>query len=75
MLDDRAYRLYVWSGPLGVWQAIPAIMARGRIEDEREHQIVLTRLEDDGPDGFQGAERDVANRLAAEYESQRDVDP
>src|SRR4029077_8330030 len=31
VLDNRAYRRYLWSGPLPVWQAIPTIFARGRI--------------------------------------------
>jgi hypothetical protein len=71
VLDDRAYRTWVWSGPLSVWQAIPTILARGRIQDDREYQIIVTRLEDEGAEGFQGAERDLASRLAAEYDRVR----
>jgi hypothetical protein len=72
VLDDREYRTYVWSGPLSVWQAIPAILARGRIQDDREYQIIVTRLADEGPEGFRGAERDLASRLAVESDRDRD---
>jgi hypothetical protein len=67
VLDNRTYRTYLWSGPLSVWQAIPAIFARGRIRDDREYNIIAARLENLGPDGFEGAERDLASRLAADY--------
>jgi hypothetical protein len=68
VLDDRTYRTYLWSGPVSLWQATPAIFARGRIQDDREYQIMFVRLNDAGPDGFQGTERDVAGQLVAEYE-------
>lgn len=45
VLDDRPYNLYVWSRPLGTWRASTAILARGRIRDEREYQIALMVLE------------------------------
>ena len=68
VLDDRTYRTYLWSGPVSLWQATPAIFARGRIQDDREYQIMFVRLNDAGPDGFQGTERDIAGQLVAEYE-------
>jgi hypothetical protein len=68
VLDDRIYRTYLWSGPLSLWQATPTIFARGHIRDDREYQIMFVRLNDAGPDGFQGSERDVASQLAADYE-------
>ena len=68
VLDDRTYRTYLWSGPVSLWQATPAIFARGHIQDDREYQIMFVRLNDAGPDGFQGTERDVAGQLVAEYE-------
>ena len=68
VLDDRVYRRYLWSGPLPPWQASPAIFARGYIRDSREHTIFWVRLNDTGPQGFTGAERDVAARLVADYE-------
>jgi hypothetical protein len=70
VLDDRVYETYVWSGPLSVWRATPAILNRGRIRDERERHIVRSRLNDDGPDGFTVAERELAERLVADYESE-----
>lgn len=68
VLDNRIYRTYLWSSPLSVWQAIPTIFARGRIRDDREHQIILTLLEQAPPDGLAGPERDAAVQLAAQYE-------
>lgn len=73
VLDNRPYRTYLWSGPRAVWQAIPTIFARGRIRDDREYEIIAALLEDAGPDGFAGAERDVASRLATDYERERAV--
>ena len=66
--DDRIYRRYLWSGPLPLWQASPVIFARGYVQDSREHTILWLRLNDTGPQGFQGAERDAAARLVADYE-------
>jgi hypothetical protein len=68
VLDDRTYRLYVWSGPLSTWRASSTVFARGGIRNDREYQILMARLADAGPDGFQGAERDLASRLVARYE-------
>jgi hypothetical protein len=73
VLDNRTYRTYLWSGPLSVWQAIPTIFARGRIRDDREYEILATLLENEGPDAFEGAERDLASRLAADYKRERAV--
>jgi hypothetical protein len=70
VLDDRVYQRYLWSGPLPLWQASPAIFARGYIRDSREHTILWVRLNDTGPQGFTGAERDAAARLVADYELQ-----
>jgi hypothetical protein len=73
VLDDRTYRTYLWSGPVSLWQATPTIFARGHIRDDREYQIMFVRLNDAGPDGFQGAERDVASQLVADYERKNAV--
>jgi hypothetical protein len=73
VLDNRIYRTYLWSGPLSVWQAIPAIFTRGRIGNDREYQIIAGLLEDGAPDGLEGAERDLTSRLVADYE--RDEPP
>ena len=73
VLDDRTYRTYLWSGPLSLWQATPTIFARGHIRDDREYQIMFVRLNDAGPGGFQGTERDIAGQLVADYERKNDV--
>jgi hypothetical protein len=67
VLDNRTYQRYLWSGPLTAWQAVPAILARGRIADEREHEIVAILLEEGGPVPLNEAERDLVGRLAADY--------
>jgi hypothetical protein len=71
VVDDRAYYTYIWSKPLGIWQATPTILARGRILDDREYEIMVQRVTDDGPDRLQPGERDLARRIVAEYE--RDI--
>jgi hypothetical protein len=71
VVDDRAYYTYIWSRPLGIWQATPTILARGRILDDREYEIMVQRVTDDGPDRLQPGERDIARRIVAEYE--RDI--
>lgn len=68
VLDDRAYRTYLWSGPLSIWRATPTILARGRIRDDRDYHILLRRLNGERPEGFEGAERELASRLLADYE-------
>jgi hypothetical protein len=68
VVDDRAYATYIWSRPLGIWQATPMILARGRILDDREYEIMVRRVNDDGPDRLQGGERDQARRLVTDYE-------
>jgi len=73
VIDNRTYRLYLWSGPLAVWQAVPAIFGRGRIRDDREYQILATLLEKGGPSALDEAERETARRLVAEYERERDI--
>lgn len=65
--------MFLWSGPLSVWQATPTIFARGKIRYDREYQIMFVRLNDAGSDGFQGTERDVASQLVADYERKNAV--
>jgi hypothetical protein len=67
VIDDRTYGTYLWSGPLSLWRATPTIFARGHIRDDREYQIMVVRLNEPGPDRFQGTERDVATQLVADY--------
>lgn len=68
--DDRTYHLFVWSRPLGIWQATPTVLARGRISDEREYEIMVARLKGDG---FPPMQRDLAKRLVADYERSIDA--
>jgi hypothetical protein len=68
VVDDRTYYTCIWSRPLGVWQATPTILARGRILDDREYEIMVQRVTDDGPDRLAPGERDLARRIVAEYE-------
>jgi hypothetical protein len=68
VIDDRMYNRYLWSGPLPQWRASAAILAKGRIADDREYQVVLWRLSKSVPDGFVGSEHALARRLVADYE-------
>jgi hypothetical protein len=66
--DDRVYHTYIWTRPLGTWQATPTILARGRILDDREYEIMVQRATDDGPDRLPPGQRDLARHIVAEYE-------
>ena len=68
VVDDRAYYTCIWSRPLGIWQATPTILARGRILDDREYEIMVQRVTDDGPERLDPADRDRARHIVAEYE-------
>jgi hypothetical protein len=65
--DNRVYHRFVWSGPLSPWQAVPAILERGQIRDEREHDI-LERYAREHADGQEAAERARARALVDAYE-------
>ena len=67
-MDDREYHTYIWSRPLGIWQATPTILARGTILDDREYEIMVQRVNNDGPDRLPLGERDLVRQLVAEYE-------
>ncbi|HEU4935777.1 MAG TPA: hypothetical protein VFT39_04930 [Vicinamibacterales bacterium] len=71
VIDDREYQLFVWSQPLGVWRATPIVLARGSIQDDREYEIVVQRVNNEGPDRLQGSERDALRRIVEEYEKKR----
>src|SRR5262245_23103512 len=71
VIDDREYLLYLWSGPLGVWRATPIVLARGSIQDDREYEIVVQRVNAEGPDRLQGSERDALRRIVEAYEKKR----
>jgi hypothetical protein len=67
VLDNRTYERYLWSGPLPEWQAVPAIATRGRIGDDREYQLVAAILDRVGPGALEPTQRELLERLAAEY--------
>jgi hypothetical protein len=71
VIDDREYQLFVWSQPLGPWRATPVVLARGSIQDDREYEIVLQRVHNDGPDRLQVADREALRRIVEEYERRR----
>lgn len=68
VLDDRTYRVYLWSGPLGEWRASASILARGRIRDDREYQILKMHLDENSTLGGDAAERERMVDLIAAYE-------
>jgi hypothetical protein len=73
VIDDREYLLYLWSGPLGSWRATPIVLARGSIQDDREYEIVVQRVNHDGQDRLPVPERDALKRILEEYERKRGV--
>jgi hypothetical protein len=66
--DNRTYRTYIWSGPLGEWRASAAMIARGRIRDAREYEICRSLIDPTAPEAIDDTERDVLLRLIADYE-------
>ena len=66
--DNRTYRTYIWSGPLGEWRASAAIVARGRIRDAREYEICRSLIDPAAPEAIDDTQRDVLVRLIADYE-------
>jgi hypothetical protein len=63
--DNHAYRPYLWSGPRPIWQAVPAILARGHVGSDRDYELLVAHLRDDALDG---ADRQRAQRLVDAYE-------
>lgn len=73
VMDDSTYRRCLWSGPLPPWRATEAILAKGRIMDDRDHHLVLERLNRPGREGFVGQDLALALRLIADYRSRSDT--
>src|SRR5262245_55424390 len=73
VIDDREYLLYLWSGPVGSWRATPIVLARGAIQDDREYEIVVQRVNNDGQDRLPVSESDALKRIVEEYEKKRGV--
>lgn len=68
VMDDRVYRVYLWSRPLGTWQAVPVILGRGRIETEREYEILVLQMRRQGPDAMDAETRARITQLLNEFE-------
>jgi len=66
--DDRLYRIYIWSWPVGEWQASPCILARGEIRDDREYHILKTRMAATDQEAPEATAREMMVRVIAEYE-------
>ena len=71
VLDNRVYRLYQWSGPIGTWQAVPAILRRGHVRDDRDRDILAMLLEDAQVHDLDDTERELARRLMSDYGTSR----
>ena len=65
-----SFLTYLWSA-VGIWRATPVILARGSIQDDREYEIVVHRVNNDGPDRLQVSDRDALKRIADEHERKR----
>jgi hypothetical protein len=63
--DNRSYRPYLWSGPRPLWQAVPAILGRGHLRDERDYELLVIQISDGA---LGGADRQLAQRLVDDYE-------
>jgi hypothetical protein len=51
-----------------VWKRVPKILARRKIRNEEEYYLLMERLNDVGPDGLDGSERELGNDLVLEFE-------
>ena len=72
VLDNRRYLVYLWSRPLGEWQAVPVILGRGRIADDREYEILLIHLVDAGADPLDDRTRARVAEFVKDYEARRE---
>ena len=68
VMDDRSYRLYLWSQPLGEWRASVAILGRGLLRNEREYELAVMLLEgsDVAPDQREQLQRMIVSYLDAQ---------
>lgn len=71
VLDNRVYERYLWSGPMPAWQAVPAIIARGGIQNDRECEIVAILLQEGPPGALSEAERVLLGGFVAAYRRAR----
>jgi hypothetical protein len=56
-----------------IWRRVPKILKRGYIRDDAEYYLLNERLNDVGPTGLNGADREQAGHIVAAYESKRAV--
>ena len=75
VVDNRTYRRYIWSGPLGPWQGAPAILERGQIRDERDYYILSAFLRDTEVGSADESPRHLASRLVTAYEAKVGSEP
>ena len=74
VLDNRTYRRYISSGPLGPWQGAPAILQRGQIRDDRDYEILSAFLRDTEVGSAEESPRQLASRLVADYDAKLEAD-
>ena len=67
VVDNRVYHPYLWSRPLVPWQAIPVIFGRGRVQTDREYEILVGYLRNPFTEDVNAAQREFAARLIGEY--------
>lgn len=72
VMDNRVYRVYLWSRPLGTWQALPVILGRGRIQSEREYELLLLQLREADREALDADTRARVTELVREYETRRE---
>ncbi len=72
VLDNRRYLVYLWSRPLGEWQAVPVILGRGGIQSDREYEILLIQLADHGTEPLDANTRARVTELVKAYEGRRE---
>jgi hypothetical protein len=72
VLDNLRYLVYLWSRPLGEWQAVPVILGRGGIQSDREYEILLIQLVVGRADPLDDDTRARVTQLVKEYEARRE---
>jgi hypothetical protein len=68
VMDDRVYRVYLWSRPRGPRPAGPGILGRGGGVSEREYEILVLQMRRQGPDAMDAETRARITQLLNEFE-------
>lgn len=53
------------------WGQLPRLLSRKRLRNEFEYRVLMERLNDVSPESLTDEERQIADRLVAEYETRR----